>query len=191
MKKNFHLGMFAIIVVITSSCTKSGSDLVANEAQSKSKISNSSKMHHINLGSGNLNSGPIISSQLSKFYPFINQPEPMELGDNGAAISSGQVAVFYVVLSPDVANQTPVNATLNTIDDATGQIIESYKLISYNDVAGVDAIVPDELAGTPFMVALVHLSDQYIDKTITLTSDIEFPNAYSPARLERAFTVVQ
>jgi hypothetical protein len=42
------------------------------------------------------------------------------------------------------------------------------------------------------MFALVPLSDLlYLDKTITLSSEIQFNAGYSPARLERAFTVVQ
>ncbi len=183
MKNLFHPGMIACIVLTLSSCSKSASDLVANEKVTNAKFAK--------MNPSNQSSGPIFSSQLSKFYPFINQPEEMELGDNGAAISSGQVAVFYILLSPDVANEIPVTATLSTIDDATGQPIETYKLISYRDVGTVDATVPEELVGTPFMVALVLLSNQYIDKTITLSSYIEFNNAYTPARLERAFTVTQ
>ena len=72
-----------------------------------------------------------------------------------------------------------------------GEVIETYNLISYRDVGTVDVIVPVELEGTAFMFVLVTLSDQYLDKTITLSSEIQFNNAYSPARLERAFTVIQ
>ena len=184
MKKIFHLGIIALTVITVSSCSKSADDLVANE---KATTTQAAKMIP-----GKQLSDPIFSSQLSKFYPAINQPEEMELGDNGAAISSGQIAVFYVILSPDVANEIPVTATLNTIDDATGQTIETYKLISYRDAGTVDAIIPEELVGTPFMLALVYLDNNlYIDKTITLSSEIQFNNAYSPARLERAFTVTQ
>ncbi len=183
MKKLFHLGMIASIVLIVSSCSKSAGDLAANEKATAAQLA---KMNH-----GNQPSDPIFTSQLSKFYPFINQPSEMALGDNGAVINAGQIAVFYVVLSPDVANEIPVSATLTTIDDATGLPVETYNLISYRDVGTVDAIVPEELVGTPFMVALVSLSDQYIDKTITLSSNIEFNNASSPARLDRAFTVTQ
>ena len=183
MKKLFYLGIIALTVITVSSCSKSAGDLAANEKTTNAKLAK--------MNNGNQSSGPIISSQLSKFYPFINQPEYMEIGDNGAAISAGQVAVFYVTLDPSVANEIPLSATLNTIDDATGQIIETFNLISYRDVGTVDAIVPAELEGTPFMVALVPLSDLlYLDKTITLSSDIWFNNAYSPARMERAFTVI-
>ena len=183
MKKLFHLGMIASILFVMASCSKSASDLAANEKTKQLQLAK--------IKAGNQPSDPVFTSQLSKFYPAINQPEEMELGDNGAAISTGQIAVFYVILSPDVANEIPVSATLNTIDDATGQTIETYNLISYKDVGTVDAIVPEALVGTPFMVALVYLGDQYNDKTITLSSEIQFNNAYSPARLERAFTVVQ
>lgn len=183
MKKLFHLGMIAFTVITVSSCSKSAGDLAVNEKTTNAKLAKSNP--------GNQPSGPIFTSQLSKFYPFINQPYDLELGDNGATINSGQIAVFYVILSPDVANEIPVSATLSTVDDATGQPVETYNLISYRDVGAVDATVPEELVGTPFMVALVYLGDQYIDKTITLTADIEFNIGYAPARLERAFTVIQ
>src|SRR6185436_14278945 len=145
MKKLFHLGMIATIVLIVSSCSKSGSDLVTNEKATTTQVAK--------MIPGNQLNDPIFTSQLSKFYPFINQPEDMAIGDNGAAISTGQLAVFYVTLSPSVANEIPVSATLSTIDDATGQTIETYNLISYRDVGTVDAIVPTELEGTPFMLA--------------------------------------
>ena len=115
----------------------------------------------------------------------------MEIGDNGAAISSGQIAVFYVTLDPSVANEIPVSATLSTIDDATGLPIETFNLISYRDAGTVDAVIPDALVGTAYMMALVYLGNQYLDKTITLASEIQFNNAYTPARLDRAFTVIQ
>jgi len=184
MKKLFYLGIIALTVITVSSCSKSAGDLVANEKATNTQVAK--------MKIGIQASDPIFTSLLSKFYPFINQPEVMELGDNGAAISSGQIAVFYVILSPDVANEIPVSATLSTIDDATGLPIETYNLISYRDAGTVDAIIPEDLVGTPFMLALVYLDNNlYLDKTVTLSSSIEFNNAYTPARLERAFTVVQ
>ncbi len=183
MKKLFHTGMIASIVFMLSSCSKSTADLVAGEkatTQEAAKLSPGSQLN-----------GPIFTSQLSKVYPFINQPEVMEIGDNGAAISSGQIAVFYVTLDPSVANEIPVSATLSTIDDATGLPIETFNLISYRDAGTVDAVIPDALVGTAYMMALVYLGNQYLDKTITLASEIQFNNAYTPARLDRAFTVIQ
>jgi hypothetical protein len=182
MKKIFHPGMIASLVLIVSSCSKSGSDLVAKEKAADTPVTTMKQV--------NQPSDPGITSQFSKFYPFINQPTEMQLGDYSSAISTGQIAVFYVQLSPDVANETPLTATLSTVDAATGQTIETFNLISYKDVGTVDAFVPAELVGTPFMVALVNLGSQYTDKMITLTSDIQFNNGFSPARLDRAFTVI-
>ncbi len=181
MKRTFYPGLIAGIVLVLSACSKSAGDLVAKE---KNSAAQTAKMNPVNQ-----QNNPIFASQFSKFYPFINQPEEMEIGDNGAAIASGQIAVFYVVLAPEVANEIPVTATLSTIDDATGDIIETYNLISYRDAGTVDANIPEALVGTPFMFAMVNLGSNYIDKTVTLSSYIEFNNAYSPARLERAFTV--
>ena len=184
MKKTFHLGMIAAMVFVLSSCSKSTGDLVAVEKATATE-------QVAKMTPGNQLNGPIFTSQLSQFYPSINQPEEMEIGENGAAIGTGQIAVFYVTLDPSVANEIPVSATLNTIDDATGQTFETYNLISHRDAGTVDAIIPEPLVGTPFMFALVYLGSQYTDKTITLASEIQFNNAYSPARMDRAFTVIQ
>jgi hypothetical protein len=192
MRKLFHLGMIACIFFSLSSCTKSASDLVANEKSVKTGTSQANNKGVVTLAPNNGHLGPIISSNWSKFYPFVNQPYAQELGeDNGAVFNSGALAVFYVILSEEVRDEIPVSATLSTIDDATGQSIETYKLIYYRDAGTVDAIVPDELAGTPFMFALVNLGSQYIDKAITLSSSIEFNNGYSPAQITRAFSVTQ
>jgi hypothetical protein len=183
--------MIASFALIVSSCSKSSGDLAANENAAKASVVNNSKTSLIKPKSGNPLSGPIIGSQWSQLYPFINQPYDLELGDNGATINSGQLAVFYVTLSPDVANEIPVSATLTTVDDATGLPIETFNLISYRDAGTVDAIIPDALVGTPFMFAMVNLGTQYIGKTVTLHSDIEFNGGFSPAQLNRAFTVTQ
>ena len=185
MKKLFHPGIIALLVITISSCSKSAGDMVAIDQE------NATNPRDAKMAPGSQLNDPIITSQLSKFYPSIVQPFPLDLGDNGATINYDQIAVFFVTLSPDVANEIPVSATLTTYDDATGDAIETFKLISYLDIGTVDAIVPEDLLGTPFMVALVYLGNQYLDKTITLTSEIEFNNAYSPARLDRAFTVIQ
>ena len=185
MKKLFHPGIIALLVIAISSCSKSAGDMVAVEQE------NAINPKNAGMSPGNQLNNPIITSQLSQFYRSIVQPFPLEIGDNGATINVDQIAGFFVTLSPDVANQIPVSATLTTYDDATGDAIETYRLISYMDIGTIDAIVPEDLVGTPFMVALVYLGNQYLDKTITLTSEIEFTNAYSPARLDRAFTVIQ
>lgn len=186
MKKLFHLGIVALIAFSVSSCTKSAGDLLSKE--------NSTNTEKQSIGTSkpvkNPNS-PISPLDLTKIYNFINQPFEMELGlDNGEAIQSGQIAVFYVTLSQVIADEYPFNATLTTTDASTGEPIETYKLISYRDVGTVDAIVPDELVGTPFMVALVYLGDQYNNRTITLSSEIEFGLFNTTAQLERAFDVI-
>ena len=192
MKKLFHLSMISGIFLCLSSCSKSANDLVANEISVKKGTSQVTGKGPGIFTPKNNPSSPIFTSNWSKFYPFINQPYAQELGeDNGAVFNSGELVVFYVTLSQEVADEIPVSATLSTIDDATGQPIETYNLISYRDAGAVDAIIPDELIGSPFMVALVNLGSQYIDKTITLSSSIEFNNGYSPAQITRAFRVAQ
>jgi hypothetical protein len=190
MKKFFHLGMIASIVFMMSSCSKSSSDLAANERTAKAGA-NASMAGLAKLNPVKQHVGPIISSNLSKFFPSINQPFEMPLGDAGSVINSGQIAVFYVLLAPDLMNETPGVATLSTIDELTGNTLETYNLISCKDVETVDAFVPAELVGTTYMVALVHLGDQYVDKMITLKSHIEFSTVYTDAQIARAFSVIQ
>lgn len=194
MKKIFHLGIIAIAALSVSSCSKSGADLLAKEQKDQAAQQNQSmqqkKITFLNTRNHHAN-GADIWLDASKIYPFINQPLEMQLGTPDSKITTGQIAVFYVILSDDVANLTPTTAVLNLSDDATGQVIATYNLISYRDVGTVDAFVPAELANVPFMCALVSLDDQYIDKSISLNSYIEYNNAFTGANLTRAFNVTQ
>ncbi|HWR33487.1 MAG TPA: hypothetical protein VN451_08180 [Chitinophagaceae bacterium] len=192
MKKIFHLGIIAITALSVSSCTKSGADLLAKEQKEKDVQQNQSlqqkkisflgtRNHHVN----NAN----IWLDASKIYPFINQPLEMQLGNPDSKITQGQIAVFYIVLSDDVADLIPTTAVLNLSDDETGDIISTHNLISYKDVGVIDAFVPAELVNIPFMCALVPLDSRHIDKTISLNSYIEYIGAFTGASLSGAFKV--
>lgn len=197
MKKIFHLGIIAIAALSVSSCSKSGADLLAKEqkdqaAQQKQSMQQK-KITFLNTRNHHANTADVWLDA-SKVYPFINQPSEMQLGDpNNSLIGTGQLAVFYIVLSDEVANLNPTTATLSLIDDATGDVVGTYNMISYKDVGTVDAMVPAELTNIPFMCALITLDSQYTNRTILLSSHIEYNdginNFVTDAKLDQAFTV--
>lgn len=193
MKKIFHLGIIAIAILSLSSCSKSGADLLANTQDEKTAQQNQSlqqkKISFLNNRNHHFNPANIWLDA-SKFYPFINQPYEMQLGNPDSKIVQGQLAVFYIVLTDEAANLTPTTAVLNLSDDETGQVIATCNLISYKNIGTVDAFVPAELVNIPFMCALVNIDSEYVDKTISLNSYIEFDNgAFTGANLSGAFIV--
>ncbi len=192
MKKLFHPGIIAIMALSVYSCSKSSNDLKAKEQTPvpKNQSMQEKKTAFVNLRNHHTNDVDIWLDA-AKFYPFINQPVDMQLGTPDATLATGQTAVFYIILSDDVANLTATSATLSTSDDATGDVIATYNLISYKDLGTVDAIVvPAELANVPFMCAIVNLNDQYTNKSISLSSHIEFNNIGTGANLSQAFNVI-
>ena len=188
MKKLFHLGIIALFAFTVSSCSKSATNLAPNEQQvpvnsSKAKAGSSQKVAH--------HTSPFFQLEDSKFYPFINEPYDMPLGDAGSVMGTGEYTFFYVLISPDISILTPDVATLTTTDVATGGPIQTYNLISYKDAGSVDAKIPEELIGTTFMFAYVLMDDRYTDIMISLSSYIEINGAFTIAQLPRAFSVVQ
>jgi hypothetical protein len=177
MKKLIHLGMFAIIAITVSSCSKSTNDLVVNETPGSPK-------HEMN---------PILpddhSHGWSALYPFINQPVTLQLGDPDNYLSVGDIVVFYVLLADDGVVDEASNATLSLMDFYNGGYIQSYPFIRGAEAEAYGVLVPDDLAGKSFMFSVVELDDRYTDKTITLRSDIDLNEMSTAAKLDHAFTV--
>ena len=177
MKKLIHLGMFAIIAITVSSCSKSTNDLVVKETSQSPK-------HDMN---------PILpvdySHEWSSIYSAINQPITLQLGDPDNNLFTGDIVVFYVLLADDGAVDEASNATLNLMDYYTSGYIQSYPFIPGSETEAYGVIVPEDLAGRSFMFSVVELDDRYTDKTITLRSDINLNEITTAAKLDHAFTV--
>ncbi len=192
MKKLFHFGIIALMALVATSCSKSSTDTVAKDQATAAKNQSllrekitflNTRNHHANAAN--------IWLDASKIYPYINQPFDMKLGNPDAVLTTGQTAVFYIILSEEVANLTTSSATLTASDDATGDVVGTYNLISYRDLGTVDAVVvPAELANVPFMCAIVNLNDQYTNKTISLSSYIQFDIGTTGANLSQAISVI-
>lgn len=190
MKKLFHLGIVALIAITVVSCSKSAADLTANE-NSNAEMNYSGKKGISSPNQGNGPSAPIFNEPWSKFYPFINQPIDYELGsDDGTALYTGQIAVFYIVLSDEMAEKQFESAKLTTTDSETGMAIGSYDLISYSNSGMVDILIPEALEGKYFMFAIVPLDLEYTDRTVTLSSYLEYNGSFSSAQIDRAFSVI-
>ncbi|HMK25761.1 MAG TPA: hypothetical protein VK483_06995 [Chitinophagaceae bacterium] len=179
MKKLIHLGMFAIFALTVSSCSKSTNDTIAKEKETPAL-----PKHDIN---------PILPEDAgtdgSSIFQFINQPISLKLGDANHNLSPGATAVFYVRFADGFGINSASAATLTTKDYNTGGDIQSYNLISCDDIDLYDVQAPDDLVGKRFMFAIVELDGQYTDKTISLFSDITVDGINTLAQLDHSFTV--
>lgn len=193
MKKLFHLGMIALIGLSISSCSKSATDLVAKEqaAKANTESSQQKKTASLKLSNHHVNRFDPLP-YASEIYPYINQPVDMHLGDPNSTLTTGDNTAFYVILSGDIADLTPTSGTLTTSDDATGEVIATYNLIYYKDLGPLTIAVkvPAELSGVPFMVAVVNIDDQYTNRSVSLSSFIQFDNGSTSASLNQAFNVI-
>jgi hypothetical protein len=184
MKKLFHPGMIAIIAIAAitvTSCSRSANDLVVNER--------SSIKDPATLITGKYSPTPLrVVYEGSTVYPFINQPIDLKLGYAESNLPTGGSAVFYVLPDPEFANASSNDAILTLKDAETGDDIQAYNLISYQDAASYEIRIPDVLIKKPFMFAIVDLNDQYTDKWVTLHSEITVNAITSVAQLVRAFS---
>jgi hypothetical protein len=180
MKKLFHPGIIAILVITVASCSKSSTELIAKDKTSKSEQASPSQGKFSPSPNNNV-------PGMSDFYRLIYQPVKMELGQPGSNLSVGEFAVFYVELDPAFANDPASSAILTTRDDDTGDDIQTYDLISYKFAGSYEIKVPDALQKKPFMFAIVELDDQYTDKSVALHSEITVNNATSVAQIDHAF----
>lgn len=185
MKKLIHLGIIAIFAITVSSCSKSTNDLVAKEKESKQTPGSP------NQGMNSTSAPENSVEGMTKFFPLINQPLDLELGNPDAYLLEGEFAVIYVRLAPAFAIDPPSNATLTTVDEGTGVDILTYNLISYTEADSYGLKVPEGLNGLTYMFAIVELATpDYSGKVVTLRSEITVNGELSVANLAHAFTVV-
>ncbi len=186
MKKLFHPGIYAIIASIAitvASCSKSANDIVITEQSVKKELPS------MKMGKQAI-SPSIMVEEGSKFYSMINQPYEFKLGVPGSYLPQGSIAVFYVILSAEFAKDPPSSATLNLMDDETGDVIDKYELISKEAAGEYNITVPVELAGYPFLVGIVELNEPYNNRTIALHSEITVSGNTTVAHFGTAFSVM-
>jgi hypothetical protein len=211
MKTFFHLGMIALLSISVSSCSKSGSDLVSpvqgsslpvttaqrstlpgTTAQSSTlpgttKITTSKIRGHF----GSHNPNDFIYGAL-QIYPAIVQPYPEPLGNLGSYLHPGDQAVFFVVITLDYANQNMTNPFLNVIDDATGQVLNTYQLFNYAASPTMAVLLPDALADQYVMYAIVNIDNSFANaaSTLSLHAEATLPSGTAVADLGQAFSII-
>lgn len=189
MKKLFHqLGIIAIFAITVTSCSKSSNDLVANEKTAAVEPSG--------MQIGNSNYGTILSNE-TEIFNFINQPIELELGVPERSFlneGNGELAVFYVLVSPDFINEPMKIATFGTVDNSTGEVIRTYELINstYADDYGVT--VPERIKDRPSMFAVINLTEafgEHANVPINLYSEIITEQGTLVSRFPAAFVYQQ
>lgn len=190
MKKLFHLGALAFIVISISSCSKSTNELVqpnSNLTIEKNFLTSHSKR--------SLTSHPSSIWGISSFYPAINQPVSIPLGDPANSIiyddGSGQNAVFYVLVD-DPAGALPNAGILQLTDETTGVTTPLYKMLS-NDFVGYYPVTPPvELDGKFYLFGIVPLSDinSFNGHKVTLYAEQYVGGATYATQLSDAFTYI-
>ncbi|MBI5858547.1 MAG: hypothetical protein HZB42_12985 [Sphingobacteriales bacterium] len=191
MKKLFHLGIVSLFIISVSSCSKSADDLAANQ-QSSSK---SSKYRNPNGLLNGFAPGENAEWGESKFFPFINQPYDLMLGDGDNSIlhtDGNEFAAFFVVVSYDYSELPAEQANLILWDDDSNQMINRYQLMTAETAADYGVKVPEDLNGQWVYFAIVPMADLStgIKTTVSLYSDITTINGTITSQLPQAFMIM-
>jgi hypothetical protein len=178
MKKLFPFVVVLLLSSVFVSCTKSVDSNVTKKS-SKMGVSRDISQSEDNW---------------AKFYNAVEQPRPTPLGDPaaGSVFFQDDQAVFFVIISPDVENDT-YYGTLGISDDATGNVIQNYTLLPMWDPAAAGISIPAEIAnsGNPYMFAVVDLDSRYTNLNCSMSATVQLPSGETAnASLPGAFTVV-
>ena len=187
MKNQCHLFLIAIIAISVASCSKSTNDLVAYQNELKKETPK--ELARPAQGKNPTIEGEISEASGSFVFPVITEPTIYKLGDMNSNLNSGTTAVFYVRLTGAFANDPASSATLTTIDTDYDIDIMSYNLYPAADAVTYGVLVPIELVGQPFMFAIVELDAQYIEKKVSLRSEVIVNESTTMAWFNEAFIV--
>lgn len=177
MKKFFHLAVVAIAATAFVSCSKS-SDQLATSTTNESAVSMKRSRDAANPW-----------EMWIKVFNEINQPRPVVLGNPDSYLYDGEQPVFYFIISSDVTSDA-YTGTVNLVDEATGNIIQTVNLLPDYDPAGVNLDVPAEVSQFHYMFAPVTIDSQFAGKTVSFQATIQLPTGeVANATLQNAFVV--
>jgi hypothetical protein len=126
-------------------------------------------------------------SIVSKIYPYVMQPYEMTLGKAGSIFKTGDKVVIF--LPYQAANDEIVSAQATVTDATTQEIIGTYEMIFSTDPNLGDILVPGELEGTIYMVAVLPIDDAYKTKLVNISTYISGSRVSSSDELVNAFGV--
>jgi hypothetical protein len=165
MKTIFHLCVIAIFSIATVSCKKSDLSDVTSEPTVYTE--------------------PTISSKIN---PFIIEPSALELGTEFAVIHTDEKVTFFIPYS--ITNENIKNATVTMTDDATGLTVNTYNLIPSSDPSASSLNFPDNMElGKEFYFISFVASEEYVGKTISISTRISGESTTSRDQLNAAFSV--
>lgn len=177
MKKFFHLTVVAMAAILFVSCSKS-SDQLATPAANES--------------AGRMTRARDAANPWEmwvKVFGQINQPRAVTLGNPDSYLYDGDQPVFYFVISNEISSDA-YTGTVNLIDEATGNVIQTINLVPDYDPAAANLDVPGEISQFPYMFAPVTIDSQYAGKTVSLQVTVQLPTGeVSSATLQSAFIV--
>jgi len=111
------------------------------------------------------------------------------LGNPDSYLFEGDQAVFYVIVSDEPPSDA-YTGSLNLVDEATGNTIQTIHLLPMYAPEAANLNVPRDVAPHPFMFAAVDIDSQYTGRTVALQSTIQLPTGeVSTATLPSAFIV--
>ena len=123
----------------------------------------------------------------SKIYPVVTEPYMMTLGKSGSLFRTGDKLI--VLVPYQIINDEIVSGVLETSDAQSGAAIDSYELGLSTDPQFADIIIPEELEGMKFMVAVIPVGDAYRTKLINISSTINGAKTSSSDAINNAFGV--
>ncbi|MGQ0738284.1 MAG: hypothetical protein ACT4OJ_04420 [Bacteroidota bacterium] len=186
MKNLFRLSALAVLTGAFVSCSKSADNLTdSDNAPAGARM--------------NMSRDASAAETWTKIYPGVAEPRITMLGNPDSYLYTDDQTVFYVIVSSDADSQESFSGTLTLTDDATGDPIQTYTMLSDKDPAAANLIVPEEIlqGQLRFMFAVVTLDSQYTGKTVSLNSAIAtdspilpVPGSVSLAWLSAAFSVL-
>jgi len=130
-----------------------------------------------------VNNNPEIDS---KIFTKTNNPVAMEFGSS-AIINSGFKIAIYLPYS--INKDVMKSATITLTDATTEEILGTFDLLESTHSSAATLNIPTELAWVPFKFAAIDIDNNYVGRTITITTHLVGQVASSDDVLPGAFTV--
>lgn len=163
MKTILSLGFAAIVSATIISCTKN--QLPVNDFVTT------------------VNNDPSISS---KIFTKTNNPLAVEFGANAVITAGSRLAIY---LPYGINKEVMQTATITFTDAVTEEALGTFNLLESTHASASTLNIPTELAWVPFKFVAFDVDNNWINRSITITTHLAGQVAVSDDVLSNAFSV--
>lgn len=126
---------------------------------------------------------PVLASAI---FNKTNDPAPIEFGGNTVINAGSRVAIYLPYV---IANDVMQTSTITLTDATTEETLGTFSLLPSTDASAATLNIPTDLAYVPYLFAAIDIDNNYVGRSVTISTHLAGKHASSDQIMPNAFSV--